>query len=240
MRTLERLDCWSLPVITLATIALSLLNILNNTADTLLSSVSEGLSYVTLVEENLNVSDDYASTQNAAKMLWLEVEVYHKWLGNKLQNPSHLNTTGMILQWFKNTAKNMVNEVNSMNTRSLNENAIYMSISANSMYRITESILLSYNTDIDEVSQEELFLELSSMISDILAACLTNLPQVIVMKCHTKVIEKREASVNAAAQLLGQTTQIMNTLQDRELPTLHAYEFPFIDKWQIYLNSDLP
>nr|GEZ51918.1 hypothetical protein CTI12_AA326940 [Tanacetum cinerariifolium] len=168
--SVERLDCWSLPVITLATIALSLPNIPNNTVDSLLSSVSEGLSYVTLVEETLNVSDDYASTQNAAKMLWLEVEVYQKWLGIKLQKPSHLNTTGMVLQCFKNTAKNMVNEVDNMDIRSVNDNAIYKSISANSMYRITESILLSYHTDIDDISQEELFLELSSMISDILAA----------------------------------------------------------------------
>nr|GEV51851.1 hypothetical protein [Tanacetum cinerariifolium] len=197
--SVQRLDCWSLPVITLATIALSLPNIPNNTA---------------------------------------EFEVYQKWLGNKLQKPSPLNTTGMILQWFKNTAKNMVNEVDNMDIRSVNDNAIYRSISANSMYRITESILLSYHTDIDDVSQEELFLELSSMISDILAACLTNIPQVIVMKCHTKVIEKREASVNAAAQLLGQATQIMNTLQDRELPTLHADEFPFIDKWISSLHFD--
>lgn len=63
----------------------------------------------------------------------------------------------------------------------------------------------------------ELFANLSSMIADILAACLTNLPRVIVMKCHENAIEKREASVEAAAQLLGETTQIINSLQDREL-----------------------
>ncbi|GKE60237.1 hypothetical protein Tco_1510604 [Tanacetum coccineum] len=71
------------------------------------------------------------------------------------------------------------------------------------MYRITESILLSYHTNIDELSQEDLFTELSSMIADILAACLTNLPQVIVTKCHENVIEKRESSVNATVQLLA-------------------------------------
>ncbi|PWA40703.1 hypothetical protein CTI12_AA557920 [Artemisia annua] len=129
---MEHLDCWSLPVITLTSIALSLPNILNNTIASLLSCVSQSISYFTLVEENLNVSDDYASIQNATKMLWLEVE---------------------------NTGKNMVNEVDSMDIRSINDNAIYRSISANSMYRIIESILFSYHTEINEVIMEELFLE---------------------------------------------------------------------------------
>ena len=97
------------------------------------------------------------------------------------------------------------------------------------MYRITETIL-SYHTNIDEVSQEDLHKELSSMISDILAACLANLPQVIVTKCHESVIDKRESSVHAAAQLLGRSTQIINHLRERELPRLKSDELPFIDK----------
>ncbi|GJZ78213.1 hypothetical protein Tco_0642885 [Tanacetum coccineum] len=101
------------------------------------------------------------------------------------------------------------------------------------MYRITKTIL-SYHTNIDEVSQEDLYKELSSMISDILAACLTNLPQVIVTKCHEDVIDKRESSVHTAAQLLGRTTQIINRLHERELPRLKSDELPFIDKWRSY------
>ncbi|GKE94726.1 hypothetical protein Tco_1579581 [Tanacetum coccineum] len=53
----------------------------------------------------------------------------------------------------------------------------------------------------------------------VLAACLTNLPQVIFTKCHENVIEKRESSVNGAAQLLCKTTQIINNLQDRNFQT---------------------
>ncbi|GJY35948.1 hypothetical protein Tco_0421326 [Tanacetum coccineum] len=128
----------------------------------------------------------------------------------------------------------------SMNIGSTDDNSINRSICANSMYRITESIILSYHTNIDELTQEDLFTELSSMIADILAACLTNLPQVIVTKCHESVIEKRESSVNAAAQLLGETTQIINTLQDRELPDLDSAELPFIDKWHDYFTYPSP
>lgn len=121
----------------------------------------------------------------------------------------------------------MVTKVESTDVGGQNDNSKWRSISANSMYRVTETILLSYHTNIDELSQEELFVQLSSMIADILVACLTNLPKVIAMKCHTRVIEKREASVQAAAQLLGETTQIINSLQDRELPRLDPDELGF-------------
>ncbi|GJY35947.1 hypothetical protein Tco_0421325 [Tanacetum coccineum] len=237
----QYLDCWSLPLITLTAIAISLPKIQNDVVDRLLSSVNEGLTYVRLVEESLNTTDDYVSIQKAAKVLWLEVEVSNKWIGNNLKNHApEVNTAGLILQWFNNTAKKMVTEVQSMDIGSANDNSIYRSICASLMYRITESILLSYHTNIDELTQEDLFTELSSMIADILAACLTNLPQVIVTKCHESVIEKRESSVNAAAQLLGETTQIINTLQDRELPDLDPSELPFIDKWRDYFNYPSP
>ncbi|GJU58660.1 hypothetical protein Tco_1236426 [Tanacetum coccineum] len=209
----DYLDCWNLPLVTLTAIAVSLPKIQNDIVDRLLSSVSEGLKYVTLVEESLNATDEYVSIQKAAKVLWLEVEVSNKWVGNNLKNHApEVNTAGLILQWFKNTAKSMVTEVQVIDIRSVNDNSIYRSICANSMYRITESILLSYHTNIDELSQEDLFTELSSIIADILAACLTNLPQVIAMRCHESEIEKKESSVHAAAQLLGETTQIIITL----------------------------
>ncbi|KAL7594988.1 hypothetical protein Lser_V15G28813 [Lactuca serriola] len=237
----EPLNCWSLPLATLTTIAISLPNIQNNIVDCLLSGVSEGLVYVKLVEESLNGIDEHVSIQKSAETLWVEVEVYNKWLGNKLQIfAPEVNTAGQILQWLRDTAKKMVVEVESTGIGVLIENSKCKSICANSMYRITESILLSYNTNIEELSQEELFVQLSVMIADILAACLTNLPQVITIKCHTSVIEKREASVHAAAQLLGETVQIINTLQDCELPCLDPDELAFIDKWRAYLKDPFP
>lgn len=234
-------NCWSLPLVTLTAIAVSLPKIQNDIVDRLLSSVSEGLTYVTLVEESLNATDEYVRILKAAKVLWLEVEVSNKWVGDNLKNRApEVNTAGLILQWFKNTAKIMVTEVQVIDIKRANDNSIYRSICANSMYRITQSILLSYHTNIDELSEEDLFTKLSSMIADILAACLTNLPQVIVAKCHESMIEKRESSVNAAVQLLGETMQIINTLQDRELPDLDPAELPFIDKWRDYFNYPSP
>ncbi|KAI3785083.1 hypothetical protein L1987_44195 [Smallanthus sonchifolius] len=221
----DHLNCWSLTLVTLTTVAVSLPDIPKKIIDRLLSSVSEGLVYVTFVEETFNASDDYVSIQKAAKSLWLEVEVYHKWLGNELRKLApQVKTAKQILECFRDTAENMTSEVESLD------------ICAISMHRTTRAIVLSYHTTIDEISQEELFSELSSMIADILAACLTNLPQVIAMKCHTDVIEKREESVRAAAQLLGETMQIINTLQDHQLPSLNTDELPFIDKWRAYLK----
>ncbi|KAI3679378.1 hypothetical protein L2E82_51287 [Cichorium intybus] len=163
------------------------------------------LVYATLVEDSFNA--DQLVIQKAANTLWLEVEVYHKWLRNKLpKDAPQVNTAGQILQWLRDTTRNAVTTVESMDIGGRNYNSKCRSIAANSMYRITETILLSYHATIDHVRQEELFAELSSMIVDILAACLTNLPQVILMKCHTSAIEKRERSVEAATQLLGETT----------------------------------
>ncbi|KAI3679382.1 hypothetical protein L2E82_51291 [Cichorium intybus] len=237
----EYLNCWSLPLVTLTSIAMSLPNIQKKRIDCSVSGVSEGLVYVKLVEKNLNATDDHVSIQKAAKKLWVEVEVYHKWLGHKLPKPmSGVNTPGQILQWLRDTAKDMVDKVESTDIRGRSDDSKYRSICSNSMYRITQTILHSYHTNIDELSQEELFVQLSWMLADILAACLTNLPQVIALKCHTSAIEKREASVQAAAQLLGETTKIINSLQDRELPTLNPDELAFIDKWCAYLKNPYP
>ncbi|XP_076930778.1 uncharacterized protein LOC143595713 [Bidens hawaiensis] len=227
-------DGWSLPVVTLTTIIISLPNIQKDNIDKLLRSVSQGLTYVTHVEETLNASEEYAIIQKVARTLWLEVEVYHKWLGNRVQNLAHdVNTPKEIVQWLSDTAENIVNE----SLKGSDDSSFHKTISASSMYRITQTMLVSHHVDIDQVSNEELFGQLSSMISCILAACLTNLPQVITTKCHTSVIEKREASVHTAAQLLGETMQIINSLQDRNLPSLNHDHLPFIDKWRdFYLH----
>ncbi|KAI3523298.1 hypothetical protein L1887_01359 [Cichorium endivia] len=237
----EYLNCWSLPLVTLTIISTFLPNIQKNIVDFLVNGVNEGLAYVTLVEESLNATDDHVGIQKAAKTLWVEVQVYHNWLGYKLKKTdSHVYTVGQILQWLRDTAKSMVIEGEDRNIGVLNDNSKYRSVSANSMYRITETILLSYHADIDQVSHKELFEQLSSMIADILAACLTNIPQVIAMKCHTSAIEKREASVHAAAQLLGEITHVINSLQQRELPSLDPDELAFIDKWRAYLRESFP
>ncbi|KAI3775477.1 hypothetical protein L1987_50054 [Smallanthus sonchifolius] len=76
---LQYQDCWSLAVVTLTTIAISLPKVEKNEVESLLQSVREGLVYVKLVEECLNVSDDYVSIRKEAETLWKEVDVDHEW-----------------------------------------------------------------------------------------------------------------------------------------------------------------
>ncbi|KAI3802959.1 hypothetical protein L1987_31106 [Smallanthus sonchifolius] len=143
-----------------------------------------------------------------------------------MQDPAcQENTLGQIVEWLRDTAKNIFDsEDKSMN---------YSVICAYSMYHITKTILRTYckNSE-DELSQQDLFDILSSMIADIIAACLTNLPQVITMKCHTSEIEKREDRIKDAAQLPGKTAQIIESPQDHDIPNMDPSDMPFIDKWR--------
>ncbi|KAF5788423.1 hypothetical protein HanPI659440_Chr10g0398221 [Helianthus annuus] len=231
----EHQNCWSLPVVTLTTIAILLPKIKKVDVDNLLKGVEEGLRYVKLVEENLNATNDFVSVQEAAKTLWKEVDIDHKWLGHKLQDPSsQVKTTRQIVEWFRDTSENIVySEVASRKDDSKGR-----SMCANSMYRITKTILSTNSANIDdEDSQKELFGNLSSMITDIITACLTNLPQVIEMKCHTSAIEIREASVKDAARLLGESTKIIETLQRHGISGMNPSDLPFIHKWRAYLRN---
>ncbi|KAI3675886.1 hypothetical protein L1987_85482 [Smallanthus sonchifolius] len=233
-------DCWRLPVVTLTTIAVSLPRIKREEVDSLLESVREGLLYITVVEKCLNATNELVSSQKTAETLWREVIFDKKWLGNALQDlASQVNTTDQqIVEWFRDKAKNMSQKDI---IEGPNDDPISRSICVNSMYRITETILLTCHTNTDVTdSQEKLFNSLSTMIADIIEACLSNLPEVITMKCHTSVIEKREDSVKDAARLLGETTQIIETLQDRDIPSMNPRDMPFIDKWRAYKESIIP
>ncbi|KAJ0745417.1 hypothetical protein HanPI659440_Chr10g0398421 [Helianthus annuus] len=224
-------NCWRLVVVTLTTIAVSLPEIEKEEVDCLLECVREGLLYVTLVEKNLNFIYDL---QQAAETLWQETST-NKWLGNKLQNPAfQKSTAGQIVKWFRDNAKHYLEDA------CRNEDTEHRFICGNSMYNITETILYTYKTNIDDatLSQKELFDSLSSMIADIIAACLTNLPQIIIMKCHyMSAIKERRISVKDATQLLGETTEIIKLLQVHDIPNMNPSDMPFLYKWRAYFRS---
>nr|XP_043613801.1 uncharacterized protein LOC122585740 isoform X2 [Erigeron canadensis] len=216
----EGKDSWSLLVVTLTVIAASLPDIDTIIVDKLLESVREGLEYVAHVEESLNTTDDKVSNQThveeslnttrdkvsnqkAARTLWNEFKNKKTWFGKNMQQIASEKKTREIVQLFKDRGEN-----NRVKEVKLDDK----SICADSMYLVTNEILLSHA--IDQSNPQKLFEHISQMISGILADCLTNLPKVIAMKCHNREIEKREASVQAAARLLGETTQIIKILQD--------------------------
>ncbi|CAH1414756.1 unnamed protein product [Lactuca virosa] len=96
--------------------------------------------------------------------------------------------------------------------------------------------MLTYQSNILGITEEQLFALLSHMIADILVACFTNIPRVITMKCHESAIEKREDSVEAAAKLLGRTTEIIKRLEMHELPSIDQEKMAFIDEWRLHLQ----
>ncbi|KAJ0515446.1 hypothetical protein HanHA300_Chr10g0380631 [Helianthus annuus] len=209
-------EFWSLPVVSLTTIAISLLEKESNEVKSLLKSVWEGLRYVTLVEESLNVTDD-----NDATLATLQIQ--------QKQLKRLLNGSGIH-------SKNIDKIKGGMD-----DDPIHRSICANSMYHITKTILLTYEAnDDDSVSRKNLFDSLSSMIADIIAACLTNLPQVITKKCHNSAIEKWEESVKDAAILLGETKEIIKTLykdHGKIISGMNPSDLPFINKWRAHLGN---
>ncbi|PPS15123.1 hypothetical protein GOBAR_AA05446 [Gossypium barbadense] len=107
----------------------------------------------------------------AADIVWLSVELYHRW-----QNVDLLK---LSLQG-KSTKEILENNANMCLMDSPSKWPIKV-LAANSMYRISQSLLLDYKDKNYETS-ERLFEVIRVMVSDILAACLTNLQCFISIK----------------------------------------------------------
>ncbi|KAK2977782.1 hypothetical protein RJ640_029978 [Escallonia rubra] len=232
-------NTWSLPVVTLTSIAISLPNIKSHIADSLLCSVNEGLSYARLIDQTLENIEDWINLKDAANFVWVRVELYRKWLDEDLQRIAlEGKTYRENLQRLADIAKDYVMVLSNVNRGPEHEplNWPVKVIAANSMYRISQTLLLQHQDN--HQSNEELFEQLSVMIADILFACLTNLPGVITRKCFCNAIEKREESVKLAARLLGETEAILNTLQQRELPTLDPNQVAYIDEWRTSIKQN--
>ncbi|KAM0017225.1 hypothetical protein Hdeb2414_s0027g00685701 [Helianthus debilis subsp. tardiflorus] len=239
--SVELVNSWSLPIVTLTCIAVALPNISKDTTKTFLRSVGEGLSYTHQVEESLNYGKEYAIIRKATITLWNEVEHKCRWLDTALQKDVFRGKQAKeILMWFSDRAKETVREIKRSISGEMVENIPKELIAANSMYRMVETILLRDESNIEHIKEEQLFAILNGMIADIFSACFTNLPQVIIVKCHESVIEKREASVKAAAKLLGKTTKIIERLERCELPSMDPDKMAYVDEWRHYLKQSIP
>ncbi|KAH6771552.1 hypothetical protein C2S52_016355 [Perilla frutescens var. hirtella] len=216
-------DCWSLLVVTLASIALAIPNVEKERSHRLLTSVAEGLRYVKLVDNTLDEQGDSANARAAADAVWVKVELYHKWQDKDLHETSIKGKNAEeILQQLHEKSKRTVLELTGDAGDGLMQNWPAKAVAANSMHRVTGEILLNYCVGGKiEKTDEEVFELLSIMIADIVAKCLTNLPRAITIKCHRNSIEERERGVRKAAILHGETEEILALLQQRQqLPIL--------------------
>ncbi|KAG6384793.1 hypothetical protein SASPL_153611 [Salvia splendens] len=224
--------CWSLPLVTLSCVALAFPNADKSESDLLLRGVAEGLPLVKLVDKILDKKGRLASVRHAADVAWVELELYHMWQDKDLN------------EWKKN-AREIVEELASRGEKTVvgfvkgTRNCVMRNplnwpanvIGADAMYRVARTILLRRGEGEGE-GDEALFEEVCVAIADILAACLTNMVEVIRLKCHSKKIEKRERSVRRAALLLGETEEISLLLQQRQVPALDANKAVNIEEWR--------
>ncbi|KAL4346459.1 hypothetical protein GQ457_17G020920 [Hibiscus cannabinus] len=240
--TEEAPNCWALSLVTLTSIAIAVPNIERNSIKHLIAGVNEGLVYVRNIED---MQGNLENSRKAANVVWLGVELYHRWLNVDLRKLSlQGKSTRETLEVLSDTAKNRF-----MEFKKCNPNLCLLDgpskwpikvLAANSMYRTCQSILLDYEAK-NYQTEERLFKAITVMVSDILAACLTNLKQFITTKCSTSSIEVREESVRHAALVLGKTDAILKRLHQKSLPGLNADQMVVMDEWRSFhkLNSSL-
>ncbi|KAM0016081.1 hypothetical protein Hdeb2414_s0020g00566431 [Helianthus debilis subsp. tardiflorus] len=236
----ELVNSWSLPIISLACIAISIPNIHMGEVSNLLESVVVGIVSTHIVEESLNKASEYVNIRRATVMLWKEIAHKHKWLNHSLKRSAYEGKSATeIIKLFAHRAEDILNEFNTSTNRKRveKENLPLKVIAANSMYRIAKTIMHTYESNNLEITEDELFSRLSVMIADILAACFTNIPRVIIMKCRESAIEKRENSVRDAIRFFGRTTEIIKILETRELPNMDSEKMGFIDEWRLHFKQ---
>ncbi|KAD6454443.1 hypothetical protein E3N88_09149 [Mikania micrantha] len=240
----ELVNSWSLLIVTLTCIAIALPNIRKDEVESLVRSVVEGLSFTHMVEESLNNESEHANIRKTTLFLWHEFEYNYKWLDHPLTNDVFKwKTSTEIIKWFSDKAKEIVTDFKERESTDgeLAENLPHTLIAANSMYRITQTILVRYQSNIElPITKKQLFAHLSDMIADIFCACFTNIPRVITRRCQENVIEKREASVMVAARLLGKTRKIIERLEARDIPSMDDEKKAYIDEWRLYLTQSIP
>ncbi|XVE57674.1 hypothetical protein DITRI_Ditri04bG0108400 [Diplodiscus trichospermus] len=241
--TEEAPNCWALPVVTLTSIAIALPNVNSCSIKNLMAGVNEGLMYVRHIEDNLDKQGNLIRIRKAAEVVWLGTELYHRWLDVNLRKLSLQGKSPKeIVQVLSDSAKNIFMEFKKSNVNQCLADSPskwpIKVLAANSMYRISQSILLNYESKNYNMN-ERLFEAITVMISDILAACLTNLSGLISIKCSTSSIEQREESVRHAVYVLGKTEKILKLLHQKSLPGLKPNQMALVDEWLSFhkLNS---
>ncbi|GAA0170624.1 hypothetical protein LIER_24847 [Lithospermum erythrorhizon] len=115
-------------------------------------------------------------------------------------------------------------------------------IAANSIYRVSQSLLLRYGNRYSNLKLDDIiFKKIVAMIADIFTVCLTNILDLITKKCYSSAIETRQSSVKEAAQLFGATEEILKLLEQQvQLPTIAPADgAPYIDEWRVLVKNQI-
>ncbi|KAL3499557.1 hypothetical protein ACH5RR_038650 [Cinchona calisaya] len=230
-------NCWALPVVTLTSIAVALPNVDRDLVKQLIHCVHEALTYIKLIEDNLDAKRELINIRRAAEVLWLGVDVHYKWLDVDLRQISLQDKRPKeIFEELAEKAKHRFKEFKEKDLIAcLRENASRWPIkvlAANSMYRICQTLVLRSDSREWECGKTA-FEKLSAMIVEIIGACFTNLPHVISEQCHQSAIEEREDRVRNAILLLGKTEKILEILEKQSLPSSNPEHLLHIDHWRM-------
>ncbi|KAK7389303.1 hypothetical protein VNO78_24181 [Psophocarpus tetragonolobus] len=228
---------WSLPLVTLASIIVALPNISRDSVKKLVSTLNEGLHYVKYIENNLDKEGQLFKLRKAAEIVWLGVDLYDKWLDVDLNELSvQVESPKETLEKLADAAKIRYEKFKvKYNHICMKESPSSWPIkvsASHTMYRICKTALLNPELSRD-YTNVRLFEALTVMISDILGACLTNLPVVISNKCLNSTIEERENTVRNAVYVFGKTKRIIEMLEKRAFPRVNFCRGTYIEDWRL-------
>ncbi|KAK3434577.1 hypothetical protein EUGRSUZ_D02063 [Eucalyptus grandis] len=151
---------WALPIATLTSIAVAIPDIDPSARKRLLRGVREGLMYVNIVEERLCAKQELINARKAASIVFMGVDLYHKWLDVDLHKISlQGNTTKEVLEELACTAKDVFVKFKAVPTHvHLMESTSAWPVNvraAHSMYRISETLLLHCESSDRDMSNDE-------------------------------------------------------------------------------------
>lgn len=237
-------NCWALPVVTLTAIAVALPDVSDSLVKQIIDTVNEGIRFVKTVEDNLETLEGMKKIQNAAYVVWLELDLYQKWLGVDLRKFAlQAESTKEVLEGLAEAAKmRFVGfKESSCLDQCIRDNPFKWPVkvlAANSMYRISQTVLQHHGNG-NHQSGAALFEAIKVMISDILGACLTNLQPVLYQSLSTGV-EEREESIRHAVCLLGKTQKIINLADRNSFSSLGLDQIAHIDEWRSFHKQNTP
>ncbi|CAA6656129.1 unnamed protein product [Spirodela intermedia] len=180
-------NCWALPLVTLASIALAIPGIDRTKLKALRRGVDEGLRYVRLVDKHVDIYG-LVNAAEAADILWDQVDLFGRWFDTKLCRLSgrgdHVATEEIL--------------------RILDNVGILEERRGGRKMTMTRTIR---EVDGGDVAGGPISV-LCEAIADLLGACLINIPKVVWMECICSSTEKREERVEEAALLVGESQEL--------------------------------
>ncbi|KAI3468924.1 hypothetical protein Pfo_025587 [Paulownia fortunei] len=229
-------NSWALPVVTLTSIAVATSNTDFHSMKELIKCVHEGLKYIRVIENNLDIKKDLTNIRKAAEIVWVGVDLHYRWLDVDLREVALQGKSPKdIISELSDIAKHKFMELRKNDVigclRYSPSKWPIKVLAANAMYRICQTLLLTTENRSNECSKV-MFERLSAMIADIMGACLTNLQHAISIKCHQSTIEQREECVRYAILLLGKSEKILEILSCQPRLSSDPEKMACINEWR--------